>query len=147
MALAVRPPAGTDPARLAREGPEASLGAALTRDVLVRGGLTARQPDWDGRRDGSASPRGEPARWPCSLVGSQLGQTLAAGWRDPLVVGATAASAAALMGVVQTPGLSHFFGCRPLGPVGWAIGGAATAGSCAVSPLLNRLVEGLGPTP
>ena len=118
MALAARPPAGTDPARLAREGPEASLGAALTRDVLVRGGLTATAAGlgWQaGRLTGVTRGRAGTVAL-VSLVGSQLGQTLAAGWRDPLVVGSTAVSAAVLAGVVQTPGLSHFFGCRPLGP-------------------------------
>jgi cation-transporting P-type ATPase I len=36
-------------------------------------------------------------------------------------------SAGLLVTVVQTPGVSHFFGCRPLGPLGWATGvGAAT---------------------
>lgn len=142
MALAVRPPAGTDPARLAREGPEASLGPALTRDVLVRGGLTATAAGlgWQaGRLTGVTRGRAGTVAL-VSLVGSQLGQTLAAGWRDPLVVGSTVASAAALAGVVQTPGLSHFFGCRPLGPVGWAIGGAATAGSCVMAPVVNHVV-------
>src|SRR5438552_3431066 len=36
---------------------------------------------------------------------------------DPIVLGAAGASAAALACVVQTPGLSQFVGCRPLGPV------------------------------
>jgi cation-transporting ATPase I len=71
-----------------------------------------------------------------ALVGTQLGQTLVAGGTSPLVVGATAISVGALVTVVQTPGVSQFFGCRPMGPVGWstAIGAAvtATAGSVIV---------------
>ena len=34
-----------------------------------------------------------------------------------------------LVFVIQTPGVSQFFGCRPLGPVGWgtAVGASLTA--------------------
>ncbi|NGO43122.1 hypothetical protein G6048_13415 [Streptomyces sp. YC419] len=39
----------------------------------------------------------------------------------------------AVLGVVVTvPGLSHFFGSRPLGPVGWTIAVASAAGSVLV---------------
>jgi hypothetical protein len=79
-----------------------------------------------------------------SIVGSQLGQTLVAGWRNPLVVGSSVASAAALAGVVQTPGLSHFFGCRPLGPVGWGIGAASAAGSSLAAPVAHHLLDRAG---
>ena len=36
--------------------------------------------------------------------------------------------------IVQTPGLSQAFGCRPLGPVGWltAVGASALATSASV---------------
>ncbi len=61
------------------------------------------------------------------LVGAQLGQTVAAGARDPLVLLGSAASWVALVAAVQTPGVSQFFGCTPLGPVGWATGTAAAA--------------------
>ncbi|MGH8901416.1 MAG: hypothetical protein ACRDYA_06975 [Egibacteraceae bacterium] len=47
----------------------------------------------------------------------------------------------ALTVVVQTPGVSQFFGCTPLGPVGWAIAGTsaslATAASVVDSYLTN----------
>jgi hypothetical protein len=36
---------------------------------------------------------------------------------QPLVVTTSLGSAAVLFGIVQTPGLSHFFGCTPLGPL------------------------------
>ena len=49
---------------------------------------------------------------------------------DPYVLGAVGLSFAALVGTVQTPGVSHFFGSRPLGPVGWGtVLGAAVAAS------------------
>ncbi|MBO4273132.1 HAD-IC family P-type ATPase, partial [Microbispora triticiradicis] len=41
MVVAVRPPASTDPERLLAEGPEASLGASLTRDIYLRAAVTA----------------------------------------------------------------------------------------------------------
>ncbi|MEV5986084.1 cation-translocating P-type ATPase [Streptomyces sp. NPDC052051] len=56
----------------------------------------------------------------CALVGTQLAQTMA-DRRDSLLVRATAlGSAAALVALVQTPGVSQALGCTPLGPVAWA---------------------------
>lgn len=146
MALAVRPPGGTDPETLAHEGPEASLGDPLTREVLVRGAATAAAGavGWAGGRV-TGLTRGRAGTVALvSLVGSQLGQTLAAGWRSPLVLGSTVASGAALAAVVQTPGLSHALGCRPLGPVGWAIGGGAAVSSTVGAVAANRLLRVLG---
>lgn len=46
--------------------------------------------------------------------------------------GGALGSAAVVVVIVQTPGLSQLFGCRPLGPSGWitatAEAAAATAG-------------------
>jgi cation-transporting ATPase I len=89
-----------------------------------------------------------------ALVGTQLGQTAVAGWRSPLVLAGSTASAGVLATVVQTPGLSHFFGCRPLGPIGWstalAAAGAGTATAAALPHLLpesvSRRVEPAAPT-
>ena len=147
MALAVRPPHGADPDTLAREGPDASLGTALTRDVLVRGAVTAAAGGigwYGGRATGVTRSRAGTVAL-VSIVGSQLGQTLAAGWRSPLVVGSTLASGAALAAVVQTPGVSHFFGCRPLGPLGWAIAGATATGSTLAAPVAQRLLDAVAP--
>ena len=68
-------------------------------------------------------------------------QTLAAGWRSPLVVGASVGSAAVLAAVIQTPGVSHFFGCRPLGPVGWSIGLSAAAAAGLGAPVASRIAD------
>lgn len=146
MALAVRPPSGADPQTLAREGPEASLGASLTRDVVLRGAVTAAAggAGWGAARLTGATRHRAGTVALVSIVGSQLGQTLVAGRRNPLVVGSSVASAAALAGVVQTPGLSHFFGCRPLGPIGWGIGAASAAGSSLVAPVAQRLFDRAG---
>jgi len=44
-------------------------------------------------------------------------------------------SSAVLVAIVQTPGVSHFFGCTPLGPVAWTGVIGATAGATALSVL------------
>jgi cation-transporting ATPase I len=77
-----------------------------------------------------------------ALITTQLGQTAWAGRRSPLVLATAAGSLAVLFAVVQTPGLSRFFGCRPLDPVSWLIvlGWAAvgTGTGEALPPLLDR---------
>jgi cation-transporting ATPase I len=119
----------------------------LTRDILVRGAVTAAAGGfgWQGGRFTGVSRDRAGTVALVSIVGSQLGQTLAAGWRNPLVVGSTVASGAALAAVVQTPGVSHFFGCRPLGPVGWGVGVAAAAGSSVAAPLVHQVLTRISP--
>jgi cation-transporting ATPase I len=144
MALAVRPPTERSPEDLLHEGPEASLGRTLTRETAVRALATAGATTgaWlVARGTGTRTRAGTVAL--VSLVGTQLGQTLVAGWRSPLVVGASVLSAAALGAMVQTPGVSQFFGCRPMGPVGWATAlwasGIGTAGALAASRVAERV--------
>jgi hypothetical protein len=73
-----------------------------------------------------------------ALVGTQLAQTLAMGGGDRTVLAAALGSALLLAAVVQTPGLSQFFGCTPLGPVAWTIAlGSATA-TTALSAVVAR---------
>ncbi|MFJ8505063.1 hypothetical protein [Streptomyces avermitilis] len=50
-------------------------------------------------------------------MGAQLGQTLLGGGRSRAIVVSSVGSLAALAAVIQTPGLSQFFGCTPLGPI------------------------------
>jgi len=137
MAIAVRQPTRPSPEQLLREGPEASLGGPLVRDIVWRGTITAAGATgaWlAARATGSRAHASTVAM--TALVGSQLGQTLLVGGRDPVVLAVGLGSAALLAGVVQTPVLSHFFGCRPLGPVGWAISGAACGAATAGAWLL-----------
>ncbi len=121
LAIALREPPDRSPETLLHAGPDASLGDALTRDIAVRAGATAAGATgaW-----GVARFTGTPTRARtvglAALVGTQLGQTLVAGGTSPLVLGATAVSVGALVAVIQTPGVSQFFGCRPLGPLGWS---------------------------
>ncbi|URN11484.1 cation-translocating P-type ATPase C-terminal domain-containing protein [Streptomyces radiopugnans] len=82
-----------------------------------------------------------------SVVGTQLAQTLLTGGLDRNVLTAGIGSAAALVGVIQTPGVSQFFGCTPLGPVAWGI----TLGSITTATLLGAaaapVVRRLAPDP
>jgi cation-transporting ATPase I len=55
------------------------------------------------------------------------------------VVTTSLLSAAVLVGVIQTPGLSHFFGCRPLGPLGWGTAAMASLGATSLASAAARL--------
>ena len=130
-AIASRPPRHLTPEALLDAGPDVALGSALTDEVITRAistcaGATAA---WAiGRATGRR--RRANTIGLVALVGTQLGQTVLTGGADPLVVGSMVASTAALVGVVQTPVVSQFFGCTPLGPMGWTVAtGAATAGT------------------
>jgi cation-transporting ATPase I len=83
----------------------------------------------------------------CGLVGAQLTQTLSGRHHSPLILATSLGSAAALFVIVQTPGLSHFFGCTPLGPLAWA--GISTAiTTTALTPhLIPHLNPLITPTP
>jgi len=117
-----------------RAGPQRGFTGAVRRMVLVRGAATTvgATGAWaTGRLTGPfgrASTMGLAA-----LIATQLGQTAWSGRRSPLVLGTAAASVAVLVAVVQTPGLSQFFGCTPLDPlawltvVAWAAAGTVTA--------------------
>lgn len=140
MALAVSPPR-TDRVQLAREGPETSLAGPLTRDVTIRATATAAGTygAWLAARLTGTPTRARTVAL-TTLVGTQLGQTLLVGRRSPLVAGTGLVSAAGLVAIVQTPGLSQFFDCRPIGPVGWTITVAASALSTAAAAAANALL-------
>jgi hypothetical protein len=144
----MRPPDPASVPALSGEGPTRSLGRVLDREIALRaavttfgatgGWLAARVLDmgpgglW---RTGNARRVRADTVGLVALVQTQLAQTLLIGWRSPLVVAGALGSAALLAAVVQTPGLSRFFGCTPLGPVGWAIAGGATAAATAAAVL------------
>jgi hypothetical protein len=75
------------------------------------------------------------------LVGSQLGQTLLKGGHSRSVLWTSIGSFAALGLIVQTPGLSQLFGCRPLGPIGWSIGLASSTAVTFLSPIVDNVVD------
>ncbi len=147
VAIAIRPPADRSAAGLRREGPERSLGEALSRDMMIRGAATAvgASAAWT-----SARLTGGPARAGTvglvALVGTQLGQTmLAGGLRQPVVLATGLGSAGLLVGAVQTPGISHFLGCRPLGPLDWAQAASAATAATVGGHLASRFAERFWP--
>jgi len=138
MAVATRPPADRTPESLLAEGPDASLGTALNRQITVRAITTAAAGlvSW-------LLSRITGAPWQASttalvgVVAAQLGQTIAVRGRTPIVLASGVVSLAALGLVVQIPGLSHFFGCRPLFPHQWAIALTAALVATLVARRIN----------
>jgi cation-transporting ATPase I len=120
------------------------LGPPLARAIAVRGGATAAGAllAWTG---GRLTGRGRRASTMglSALIATQLGQTLLANTRSPVVIVTCGASAAALVLIVNTPGVSQFFGCTPLGPVGWGIVAASSAAGTATAVLAPRLIPAL----
>ncbi|WFE50989.1 HAD-IC family P-type ATPase [Micromonospora sp. WMMD1155] len=144
LAIAVRPPASDRTDRLLREGPDLALGESLTREIGLRAAATTlgATAGWTlARYTGRRQRAGTVAL--VSLVGTQLGQTVLAGGTSPTVLASTAASLGVLAVVVQTPGVSQFFGCTPLGPVGWTIGAGSALGATFANGVLTKLVEHL----
>ncbi|MBA4860700.1 cation-translocating P-type ATPase [Streptomyces sp. PSKA54] len=140
LAPARAPKPGEDPLT---GGPVSSLlGRDLVHVLAVRGTATTLSATtaWQiGRFTGlqrRASTMGLAA-----LVGTQLGQTLITDWHSPLVLVTAGLSTAALVAVVQTPGISHFFGCTPLGPIAWATVTACAATSTVAAALAPRLLD------
>ncbi|MFF8811674.1 HAD-IC family P-type ATPase [Streptomyces pactum] len=133
---------GTGPARPGIS----ALGDPLTRKIRRRG-ITTSLGAGTAWLLGSLTPgtaRRTSTMALCGLVGAQLVQTLAGRRRSPLVLTTVAGSAAALFALVQTPGVSHFFGCTPLGPVAWA-GVAAAVGVASLGPVVTGPLERLLP--
>ncbi|HET6857678.1 MAG TPA: HAD-IC family P-type ATPase, partial [Streptomyces sp.] len=156
IAVALRPPGsggGPDGAeRLLREGPEASLGTALDDEIAVRALATAlgAAAAWLAARFTGREARARTVAL-AALVGTQLGQTLLVGGRSTAVLASAACSMAALAAVIQTPGVSQFFGCTPLGPVAWSLAlgsaAAATGGSLLLAPAARQVRTALAAVP
>jgi cation-transporting ATPase I len=141
LAIALRPPAHTSPEQLLREGPDVSLGDALTRDIIWRAVITASCASgaWLVARLGGK--RGADTVGLLALTGSQLAQTLAVGGRSLPVIATSVGSFAALLAIVETPVVSHFFGCRPLGPTGLLQATAAMAASVGAYLVLPKVAR------
>lgn len=140
LAVALRPPHAMSAQALLAEGPEASLGSALVRDVGVRALITAAGAGvaWLAATAlglGTAAPTIALV----ALIGTQLGQTLFSGTPTRGVIASGLGSVALLAAVIQNPVLSAFFGSTPLGPAAWVVAVAAGAAAVAVSLLLPRI--------
>ena len=147
VALAPARPNGENGGAGPDSGPLAGVwGPALARDLAARGGATALGATlaWQAGRMTGRSRRASTMGL-AALVGTQLGQTLVTGRHSPLVIGTCVASAAALVVVVETPVVSRFFGCTPLGPAAWGIVGAsslaATVAGAAAPAVIDRFAR------
>jgi cation-transporting ATPase I len=129
-----------------RAGPHRGFTASVRQLVLVRGAATAAGATgaWaTGRVTGTRSRAGSMGL--AALIGTQLVQTAWTGRRSPLVLVTAAGSFAVLVAVVQTPVVSRFFSCRPLGPFAWAtVLGWSVAGA-AGAELVPRWLAGRAP--
>ncbi|MFF1722268.1 cation-translocating P-type ATPase [Streptomyces sviceus] len=121
------------------------LGAALTRQIRDRAITTCLGATvaWLIGRFTPGTARRSTTMALCAVVGTQLAQTLADRRESPLVRFTSLGSAAALVALVETPGVSQLFGCTPLGPLAWA--GVAAAIALAVAgqrfvPAVERTV-------
>jgi cation-transporting P-type ATPase I len=125
-------------------GPAPSLDAPLMRQIVTRGAVTAAGATaaWAIGRWTPGTERRTSTMGLTALVTTQLAQTLLTRRHSPLVLGTALGSAGVLVAIVQTPGVSHFFGCTPLGPVAWSGVIGATAGATAISALAPNWLAG-----
>lgn len=140
MAVAMRTPPSDLFEQLRHDKVEDLLGQPLDRAILVRALSTALGAGWAwgvGRL--ISSERRASTMALTALVGSQLGQTLGARGADRSVLVTSLSSALLLAAIIQTPGLSHFFGCRPLGPIGWSVALSASTGATLGGAIWSRV--------
>ncbi|MGW1004331.1 HAD-IC family P-type ATPase [Streptomyces sp. NPDC002520] len=117
MAVAVTPQeteAQPDPG-----APSDVLGAPLLRQIRHRAMTTSAGAlmAWLIGRATPGTGRRSSTMALAAVVGTQLIQTLLDRRDSALVRLASLGSAAVLLAVIETPGVSRFFGCTPLGPV------------------------------
>jgi cation-transporting ATPase I len=126
-------------------GPTPSLDVPLMRQIITRGAVTAvgATSAWAIGRWTPGTQRRTATMGLTALVTTQLAQTLLTRRHSPLVVATALGSSAVLVAIVQTPGVSHFFGCTPLGPVAWTGVIGATAGATALSVLAPNFLARL----
>ncbi|MFI8192332.1 cation-translocating P-type ATPase [Streptomyces sp. NPDC085946] len=142
MAVAVTPSDDPSTAEHAASGPMGLdvLGAPLLRAIRRRGVTTclgAVTAYLIGRFTPGTERRATTMAL-CGVVGAQLVQTLSGRRHSPLVWTTALGSALVLAALVQTPGVSHFFGCTPLGPGAWT-GVALAITLSALAPRLERM--------
>jgi cation-transporting ATPase I len=131
--------------------PKPSLDEPLMREIVNRGVITAAGATtaWAIGRWTPGTERRTSTMGLTALVTTQLAQTLVTRSHSPLVVATALGSAGVLVGIIQTPVLSQFFGCTPLGPVAWSGVVGATAGTTVISVLapqwLSKAVGAVAP--
>lgn len=130
--------------------PTPSLDVPLMRHIITRGVVTAAGATsaWAIGRWTPGTERRTATMGLTALVTTQLAQTLLTRRHSPLVVATALGSSVVLVAIVQTPGVSHFFGCTPLGPVAWAGVVGSTAAATGLSVLApNWLAKTVGMAP
>ncbi len=137
LAIAQRPPPEVSPEELLNEGPLESLGAPLERAIMERAVLTgasALVAWWIAQRTFQKSRASTVGL--LTVIVTQLGQTVTAGKPSPAVWAAVLGTLAVVLAIIETPGVSHLLGCRPLGPVGLTTAFGAAGTAMAISALL-----------
>jgi cation-transporting ATPase I len=120
------------------------FGDALAAAIATRGAVTALGAvlAWQSGRFTGRRRRADTMAL-AALVMTQLAQTLQTAWRSRTVLATVALSALVLAAVIETPGISQFFECTPLGPAAWSMvltaAGAATL-TAILLPRLGRLL-------
>jgi cation-transporting P-type ATPase I len=137
VAIALQPPRERTLSRLAREG-ESSMDAPLRSEIVRRGLATALPSIFSYLAAIRVGAPGEAATVAfSSIVATQFGQTLQAGWADGSlsrpVLGAIAVSTAFLAATLAMPPLRVFLGLSPLSPAGILLVALATVASMAFS--------------
>ena len=132
----------------ASAGVPSALGDALGRAVAVRGTATTcgAMAAWMiGRlslagRIPAVGPQRTSTMGLAALVATQLGQTLLLNRHSRLVAVTSLGSLAVLFLAVETPGVSQFFGCVPIGPVAWIEVFASAGFGTVVAAVLPRVM-------
>jgi cation-transporting ATPase I len=140
LSVVLQQPEHRNLAALAREG-IATLNAPLRRDVFRRGTATALPAMAAyilARRSSNPAQAGTVAFG--TVVGTQLAQTLDAGWSEgtlnPTVLGAVGGSAAFLLATLTLRPLRDLLGLAAPTPAGWAFLGTGTLAAVALNRLL-----------
>ncbi|CCG04385.1 cation-translocating P-type ATPase [Blastococcus saxobsidens] len=139
------PLAGHPLAAVLLAGPHRGFTREVRRMVLVRGAATASGATaaWAAGRVTGILPGRASTMGLAALIATQLAQTAWSGRRSPLVLATVAGSLAVLVGTVQVPGLSQFFGCTPLDPLSWAVVlGCAVAGAAGAEIVPRVITQG-----
>lgn len=130
LAVALGKPTDLQAEQLMSEGPESSLGDALTREIHWRSGLTGGITTAIWALDRKLwGPEHASTVAMLTLIGTQLSQTVLVGKGSRQVNLAAVGAFAGLCALVETPGVNRFFGCRRPGVTGWL----TVAGSLGVS--------------
>ncbi|MGR7027011.1 HAD-IC family P-type ATPase [Geodermatophilus sp. URMC 62] len=145
------PLAGHPLAPVLLAGPQRGFTASVRQLVAVRGVATAAGATGAWATGRLTGRRRAGTMGLAALISTQLGQTAWAGRRSPVVLATAAGSLLALVAVVQTPGVSRFFGCSPLDPLSWLVvlgwAAAGTAGAEVLPALIRRATADRGTVP